>query len=111
MMGRKGNIGPVFSRFIRSANQPHWNTATVMPSGCAQREQAGKDPGGWHQQRPEQEHEGQETETHDDQQEPRKRVLEHLGEVGRHRLEATDVGLGARISRGGGDDVLAQVEE
>ena len=76
-----------------------------------QRQQAGQRPGRRHQDRPEQHDEGQEAEADDDEQEPRQRVRQHLGEVGRHGLEAADVRLRAGVGRRRGDDVLAQVEQ
>ena len=34
MIGKKGRIGPVVETPMRLAPQPHWKTATVMPSAA-----------------------------------------------------------------------------
>ena len=100
MIGRNGKIGPVACRLIRSPNQPHWKTATVMPSAAASDSRLDSAPVAGTSIDRNRTHQGQEAQADDDQQEPRQRVGQHLGEVDGHRLEATDVrlraGVGAR---------------
>ena len=93
MTGRNGKIGPVACRLIRSANQPHWNTATVMPSAAPSESRLDSTPVSGTSIDRNSTTRARKPRPDDDQQEPRQGVGEHLGEVDGDRLEAADVGL------------------